>query len=313
VRRRRKSNFGKLIFFIFVVVLLLIGLSKIKGSNKPKLASGVVSPISQTAVLGEDVANNRLNANLENYIAKIPSLDTKNFGVAAISLETGEEAFINPNMSFPAASLYKLWVMAVVFEQIEKGQFSLKTNLSKNVTDLNQEFNLDKDVAEKTSGVVSETVEEALNQMITISDNYSALLLVDQIGVNSIQKFLTNNGLTSSHVSQNGKLPETTAYDTALFFYKLYNGEFGNSVTTTNMITLLGKQALNEKLPKYLPESLIIAHKTGEIDEYSHDAGIIYTPDTRYILVVLTKSSDTDAAKEDIAEISKNIYEYFER
>ncbi len=278
-----------------------------------QLASGVSSPLSKTAVLGESVKTNIFANDLENYLKKIKSVDLDNQGIVAINLKTGEEAKLNSTKVFPAASLYKLWVMAVVYKQIESGNLSLKTNLTKTVSELNAEFNLDKDTAEKSSGTISETVEEALTKMITVSDNYSALLLVDLVGINSIKKFLIENGLNNSHVSQNGNLPETTAYDTALFFYKLYNGELANSVTSVSMITLLKKQVLNEKIPNYLPKSLIIAHKTGEIDNYSHDAGIIYTPDTRYILVVLAKSSSRDAANEDIAEISKRVYEYFER
>ncbi len=313
MRRHRKSNFGKLIFFLFVVILLLFGLSKIKSSNVPQLAYGVISPLSKTSVLGESVNTNTLTNDLETYIKKIKNVDLDNQGIVAINLETGEEAQLNSTKQFPAASLYKLWVMAVVYKQIEEKKISLTTNLSKSVAILNEEFNLDKDTAEKTDGTISETVEEALIKMITISDNYSALLLVDQVGVNTLQKFLDENGLTDSHVSRSGSLPETSASDTALFFYKLYNGELANSVTTSSMISLLSKQVLNDKIPNYLPKSLIIAHKTGEIDDYSHDAGIIYTPDTRYILVVLAKSSSRDAANEDIAEISKKIYAYFER
>lgn len=313
MRRRRKSNFGKLVFFVFVVILLLIGLSKINGGNKPQLAQGVKSPLGKTAVLGESVNTDVFRNELATYIEKVKNVDVENQGIVAINLVTGEEVKFNSTKLFPAASLYKLWVMAVVYQQIESGKLNLKTKLTKTVNELNVEFNLDKDTAEKSSGTISETVEEALTKMITKSDNYSALLLVDAIGIDSIKRFLTENGLNNSHVSQNGNLPETTAYDTALFFYKLYNGELANGVTTSAMITLLKKQVLNEKIPNYLPKSLIIAHKTGEIDNYSHDAGIIYTPDTSYILVVLAKSSSRDAANEDIAEISKKIYEYFER
>ena len=44
------------------------------------------------------------------------------------------------------------------------------------------------------------------------------------------------------------------------------------------MLELLKAQTLNDKLPKYLPDQVIMAHKAGELDDVSHDAGIVYSP-----------------------------------
>jgi beta-lactamase class A len=203
--------------------------------------------------------------------------------------------------------------MAAIYSKIEKEELSLNTKLSQDVTILNEKFNIDKDLAEKKEGVITETVNEALIQMITVSDNYSALLLTENIGVDNLQKFLITNGLINSKVGTNDSPPTTTAYDIALYFYKLYNGEFASAPKTTEMISLLKRQALNEKIPKYLPKSVQIAHKTGELDDYSHDAGIIYTLNNRYIISILAKNTDREKANEDIAKLSKAIYEYFEK
>lgn len=75
----------------------------------------------------------------------------------------------------------------------------------------------------------------------------------------------------------NGENPTTTSFDIALFFEKLYKGELANEENTQKMLDLLKKQELNNKLSKYLPEEIDVAHKTGEIGWFSHDAGIVYT------------------------------------
>ncbi len=77
------------------------------------------------------------------------------------------------------------------------------------------------------------------------------------------------------------------------------------------MLVLLKKQRLNEKIPKYIPEGIAIAHKTGELDLFSHDAGIVYTPKDTYIIVVLSENDFRTEANEQIANISKNVYNYF--
>ncbi|MEM4270897.1 MAG: serine hydrolase, partial [Candidatus Pacearchaeota archaeon] len=77
------------------------------------------------------------------------------------------------------------------------------------------------------------------------------------------------------------------------------------------MLALLKKQNLNSKLPKYLPENTVVAHKTGELGEYSHDAGIVYKDSGDYIIVVLSKTQKPLDANEKIAQISKAVYDYF--
>ncbi len=77
------------------------------------------------------------------------------------------------------------------------------------------------------------------------------------------------------------------------------------------MLDLLKSQKLNNKLPKYLPQEIDVAHKTGEIDSLTHDAGIVYAPTSDYIIVILSDSNDPNSAEERIAEVSKNVYNYY--
>ena len=79
------------------------------------------------------------------------------------------------------------------------------------------------------------------------------------------------------------------------------------------MLDLLKKQKLNNKLPANLPEGVEIAHKTGEIGYFTHDAGIVYTSKGDYIIVVLSQSDMPSAAEDRIASISKNVYDYFQK
>lgn len=77
------------------------------------------------------------------------------------------------------------------------------------------------------------------------------------------------------------------------------------------MLTLLKNQKLNNKLPKHLPTKTVIAHKTGEIDLFTHDAGIVFSPHGDYIIVVMSETEFPPAADARIANISKSVFEYF--
>lgn len=233
------------------------------------------------------------------------------YGILVQNLKTKEFYSANAHTKFYSASLYKLWVMLTVFEQLNSGIISKDTILSQDVTVLNKKFNIGSESAEQTEGTIKMSVGDALEKMIVISDNYSALLLTEKVKLAAVAAALKKNGLYESELGKNDNPPTTTPYDVGLFFEKLYNGQLADKKTTDEMIALLKAQRLNDKIPKYLPDSIIVAHKTGELNDYSHDAGIIYTPDYDYILIVLTKSNDPEAAEIRIANISQEVYGYF--
>ena len=95
------------------------------------------------------------------------------------------------------------------------------------------------------------------------------------------------------------------------FFEKLYKGELIDPMYSQKMLTLLKAQQINHKIPKYLPDTVMIAHKTGELDEFSHDAGIVYTAEGDYVIVLLSDSDNPRAAEEVLARTSESIYSYF--
>ncbi|MBI3981082.1 serine hydrolase, partial [Candidatus Microgenomates bacterium] len=104
----------------------------------------------------------------------------------------------------------------------------------------------------------------------------------------------------------------STANDIALFFEKLYRGEIGNQETNQEMINLLKQQKLKNKVPKYLPKETVVAHKTGELGLFTHDAGIVFGRKTNYLITILSESNSPIGAEERIAKVSQAVYDYFE-
>lgn len=233
------------------------------------------------------------------------------YSVAIKNLKTGESYCFKCEKVYVAASLYKLWVMAEAFRQIEKGELKEDEILSSTISDLNQTFQISSESAELTTGEISLSVRLALKQMITISHNYAALLLAERVKHSKISDFLEDYGFNKSSLGEGEEGPVTTASDTLIFFEKLYKGELATPNNTQKILDLLKAQQLNEKLPKYLPKEVPVAHKTGEIGYYSHDAGIVFSPKSDYIIVVLSKTQIPAAANTRIANISKAVYAYF--
>lgn len=269
-----------------------------------------ISPISETNIYNVTPSptslpsSNKLKTEVEDVL-----LGTKGtYGIAVKNLKTGEAYYKDEHRVFESGSLYKLWVMAEVFNQIHGGKVTEDEILSDNIATLNSKFNIDPTLAELTEGSIKLSVKTALEQMITISHNYAAYLLSDRVKLSNVTNFLEQHQFSESML---GEPPKTTAYDTALFFEKLYKGELGSAENTQKMLELLKKQTLNGKLPKYLPTSVTVAHKTGEIDFLTHDAGIVFSPSGDYIIVVLSESDSLKGAEERIAQISLAVYKYF--
>ncbi len=236
---------------------------------------------------------------------------TGSYGIVVKNLKTNESYTLNEYRVYLSGSLYKLWVMALAYKQIQSKTLSPDEILSEDITTLNKDFYIDPDLAEETEGNITLSVTQALHQMIVISHNYAALLLTKKIGLSKVAAFLFGNGFNESQVGTHGDAPKTTAHDIALFFEKLYKNELADQEHTKEMIDLLKAQQLNDKIPKYLPDSIDSAHKTGELGLFNHDAGIIFSPQGDYIIVVLSQTDNPAAAKERIAKISQGVYNYF--
>jgi beta-lactamase class A len=232
------------------------------------------------------------------------------WSILAKNLTTGETYTYNEKERYDAASLYKLWVMGTVYDKVRSGEISETDVLSRDIATLNKRFNISQDDAEIKEGSIRLSVGNALNRMITVSDNYSALLLAEKIRLSNVSKYLVSLDLSESRVGTAGGVPRSTVGDTAKFLEKLYNGELAESSLSAKMMELLKGQTINHKIPKYLPRETVIAHKTGELNGFSHDAAIVFTESDDYLLVIMTESPTPSVTEEKIAKVSKVVYDF---
>ncbi len=289
------AKLARLLIFIFLAISIFFFLSERKKPPEQKINPTLKS-----------VVENSLNG------------ATGTYGVAILNLISGESYYLNEHRSFEAGSLYKLWIMATVYKQIQEGTLTEDLALSGDIATLNRKFNIEGGEAELSEGIINFTVSSALTQMITISHNYAALTLTEKIKLSSVATFLKENGLNESSVGTEGDSPRSTSLDIALFYEKLYKGELVNEENTKKMIDLLKNQQLNDGLPKYLPagrqglpNGTQVAHKTGDIGWFKHDGGIVYSEKGDYIIVVMSESEYPAGAQERIALLSKAVYDYF--
>ena len=298
------------IALIFIpIIIYYVSLLQEKDRIKERVLSlsAIIKP--------QEAKNSRLKEITDKYFL----IHGQDYAVVIKNLKTDEEYKFNENKKYDSASLYKLWVMGVAFEKIKDGSMNEDQSLSGVVEILDQTLSTKSPTptpegfsATPTPGElrrISMTTGEAIEKMITISDNYSALLVASRAGTFSVTNFLKKYEFKDSNFRQP---PQTTANDTALFYEKLYKGEIVDRDFSLRMMDLLKKQTLNDRIPKYLPDEIEVAHKTGELFGSKHDGGIVFGKNGDYIIVVLSETKNAQSAAEKIAKFSKEIYDYFE-
>ena len=240
-----------------------------------------------------------LNSNLQNPDGK--------YAAYVKDLKSGEVFSILPEETMTAASIYKLGVMYKTFDSLEKGLVQKDDILSAS------QGNLDNLLGQtRGSGpIISHTVDEALNLMITISDNYSALLLAEKFGWREIDNYLKDLGIAGFDLN-NPNGTRATASSVAQILEKIYLGQAVSKSASNQMEKLLLSQTVNDRIPKYLPNNVKVAHKTGELDTVRNDAGIVFGKKSDYIFVFFSDTPNPDKASETIASVSKQIYDTLE-
>ncbi|MEG6586695.1 serine hydrolase [Dendrosporobacter sp. 1207_IL3150] len=238
-------------------------------------------------------------------------------GIVIINLQTGEKLAINPENQFPAASMIKIPIMYEIMRQAAFGNISLEDELT-----------VSEEVIVDGAGILKElrpnikmTVLELVTLMIILSDNTATNMLIDYAGMDNINSTIKSLGLKSTllqrrmmdfDAAKSGRENFTTAADISLILNIIFQKDLLPVSYCEQMLDILIRQQVRDKLPFYLPEDTIIANKTGTLPGFEHDGGILFLPYGAYIISVFT--GNLTANYEGlllVAEIGKTIYEHF--
>jgi beta-lactamase class A len=238
---------------------------------------------------------------LERLLREQLGDEVDSYGVVVKEIDDGSGAAVNADKVFNAASLFKVAVMYEAFQQRAAGILSFDWELV--VTPYYDSFGLGPRL---TAVCQSLTVGEALVAMMAVSDNAAAVMLQDLVGSRHINASMAALGLTDTRLLEDG-LP-TTAQDMALLIEMIARGQAVDRAASQEMVDLMSLESLNDRLPALLPEGTLVAHKTANWSDATHDAGIVYSPKAVYVIVVL---SEKEYEAKPIAELSRVVYEYY--
>ncbi len=220
----------------------------------------------------------------------------------------------NAQLQFPAASLVKVPIMACCFLAAKEKKI-----------DLNEIYTLRKQDKTGGSGILKSLppgiryrLIDLIRIMITNSDNTAANVLIRRLGFEYLEKSFQRLGLRNTTLKRGmmdfsarsrGIENYTTAADTAFLLEQMYYKRLIDPDISEKIFQILLAQKIKDRIPKYLPPKTPVAHKTGLEKDVIMDAGIVFSPNADFLIVVAMQgSSRYSSLKKAIADIAKYVY-----
>lgn len=260
-----------------------------------------------------------LPAPLVQLRATLATVGSRAPGRAAFAvkdLATGYTSGYNMNEVMPAASTIKVPVMVEVFRQMATGKFDLNRRVELYASDRDWGSG---NIADSPVGSTF-TVSTLLTQMITVSDNTAANMLIRLVGRRNINATMADLGLHHTHLADYIRTAawsvrttlRTTPNDMVRLLTDMAKNQLIDEWSSKQMIAILEQQEINTLLPEPLPQ-IPIAHKTGSFDDTLNDVGIVYAESPYVIAILTTDLPSLPAGRTFIRRVSSVAYSHFEQ
>lgn len=205
--------------------------------------------------------------------------------------ETGQSISINSHQVY-SASLIKMFIAYALYDGMEKGTIS-----------------------------ENGSVTDHIRKMITYSDNDSWSYLARVLGGGVYSRGMAKmtdvaqaNGFKDTGTFYKGthrNFNFTSVNDCGAFLSRLLDGGIVSREYSKKLLDLLKAQQHLHKIPSGIPDNIVTANKTGELDYIQGDAAIVYAPAGTYILVIIGDSLTNSYGQVDkFTTLSKMVYDY---
>lgn len=258
----------------------------------------------------------RLESELVNLVKSFPA----KVGVGFKDLKTGAEYYINGRERFLTASVFKVFVLIELYNQVVKGEL-----------DLRRRYRISEKLKVLGSGILKEldeglqpTLRDLAKLMMILSDNTATDIIMELLGKDRINRtvrevlglretrvYLTtgeilldmagaNDWVTARRNFEEMRINKGGKWETDLEYNNvttpeemvrtlelLYRGEVLTPEACREILEIMKACQTGEaRIKRYLPYNVKVAHKTGTMPGVVNDAGIVFTEKGDYVLVV---------------------------
>jgi beta-lactamase class A len=215
--------------------------------------------------------------------------------LAARHIESGRTWRHNAHLRLPSASLIKLPILAVFWETVEAGRLDPNERVTVPAEALRVEGT---GVLKALAPGLQPTWSDLATVMITVSDNVATNLIIDRLGMDTIQAWIDTAGLAETRIERRmmdrtamsaGRGNWTSAADMDVLLSAVAAGTCVSGEASRRMRRVLEAQQIQDRLPRRLGDGMRVANKTGNFADVIHDAGIVTWPGGTLVIAVLTQ------------------------
>jgi len=256
---------------------------------------------------------------LEKSILDVDQALDGAMGVAIVDLTDGHKYLLHANDIYPQASSIKICVLAELYRQAQQGKLKLTDMYTVNAADLVQDSDI---MGGLTPGVTQITLRDLATMMVAVSDNSATNVLIDRVGMDNVNAFLSAQGLRDTRLRRKmmdlkaageGRENVSTPNEMATLLQALYQGKILNKEMTADFFKVLATHK-DSWIPRNLPDDLKIADKPGALEGVRNDSGVIFVEKRPYILCVMTTYLRRERdGEEAISNISLAAWRMFDR
>ncbi|MCM3665025.1 class A beta-lactamase-related serine hydrolase [Mesobacillus subterraneus] len=235
-------------------------------------------------------------------------------GRASLFMEIEDHVIeFNSHDAYRSASLIKIPILFEALRQIEKGIISADADVSLRITDKVG----DTGVLQALS-CHKYSIQDLLTLMIIVSDNSATNLLIDMLGIETINSTIRRLGMSNTVMHRkmldfdsinSGKDNFTSAADMVACLKEGIDGSLLKFESRDRFHSILLHQQFKEKLPAYIDETLINAgNKTGELPGLEHDCAVFSYGDRKaFVAVLIDGLAEAENGKYTIRQIGKQV------
>lgn len=229
----------------------------------------------------------------EVRIAALEAAFSGRLGFYAVRLQDGDSVELRADERFPTASVIKVALCCAVLDLVARGE-----------ADLRQVVKLPPPGRRVAGGgilkqleVESVSLRDAIELVITLSDNVATNALLEVCGSDAVNAYLDGVGFTQTRIlgpvdfarigaDLEGGIGVSTPREQARLFCALAQERILTPELCRYLVGVLGRQHYQDQIPRWLDynpyaqyhgrsQPLMVANKTGELDGIRADAGLL--------------------------------------
>ncbi|MGE0637757.1 MAG: serine hydrolase [Bacteroidia bacterium] len=155
-------------------------------------------------------------------------------------------------------------------------------------------------------------IAELVEYMVAGSDNEAMMLVLKNTGEGLTGKVMADLGIKKSDSDDKNDFVSVREYSS--MFRLLFNATYLSKEKSNQLLGMMSKSKYTDGLVAGVPASVKVAHKFGErafdntTTRQLHDCGIVYLPQSPYLLCVMTRGDDFNELKTIVSDISAIVY-----